>query len=201
MILLVDNYDSFTFNLEQYLAEFCEVVVKRNDAPDIFAVASEVDGIVLSPGPGKPSEAGRLEEIVSRFAKEKPLLGICLGHQAIGEVFGGVVIQAEKIRHGKVSTMRQITGEIFSDLPEEMPVMRYHSLIVDKNKLPADLEVLAVATDDAEVMAMQLKNYPVYGLQFHPESIGTIDGKKMLENFIKIVERVKENGTIITKSI
>ncbi|MBC1867211.1 aminodeoxychorismate/anthranilate synthase component II [Listeria seeligeri] len=201
MILLVDNYDSFTFNLEQYLAEFCEVVVKRNDAPDIFAVASEADGIVLSPGPGKPSEAGRLEEIVSRFAKEKPLLGICLGHQAIGEVFGGVVIQAEKIRHGKVSTMRQITGEIFSDLPEEMPVMRYHSLIVDKNKLPADLEVLAVATDDAEVMAMQLKNYPVYGLQFHPESIGTIDGKKMLENFIKIVERVKENGTIITKSI
>lgn len=201
MILLVDNYDSFTFNLEQYLAEFCEVIVKRNDAPDIFAVASEVDGIVLSPGPGKPSEAGRLEEIVSRFAKEKPLLGICLGHQAIGEVFGGVVIQAEKIRHGKVSTMRQITGEIFSDLPEEMPVMRYHSLIVDKNKLPADLEVLAVATDDAEVMAMQLKNYPVYGLQFHPESIGTIDGKKMLENFIKLVERVKENGTIITKSI
>ncbi|MBC1724572.1 anthranilate synthase component II [Listeria seeligeri] len=201
MILLVDNYDSFTFNLEQYLAEFCEVVVKRNDAPDLLAVASEVDGIVLSPGPGKPSEAGLLEEIVSRFAKEKPLLGICLGHQAIGEVFGGEVIQAEKIRHGKVSTMRQTMGEIFSELPEEMPVMRYHSLIVDKNKLPADLEVLAVATDDAEVMAMQLKNYPVYGLQFHPESIGTIDGKKMLENFIKIVERVKENGTIITKSI
>ncbi|EHL2557161.1 aminodeoxychorismate/anthranilate synthase component II, partial [Listeria monocytogenes] len=104
MILLIDNYDSFTFNLEQYLAEFSEVVVKRNDAADLMEIAALADGIVLSPGPGKPSDAGLLEEVVAKFAKEKPLLGICLGHQAIGEVFGGDVKRAAKIRHGKVST-------------------------------------------------------------------------------------------------
>lgn len=201
MILLVDNYDSFTFNLEQYLAEYAHVVVKRNDAADLLEVADQASGIVLSPGPGKPSEAGLLEEVVAKFAKVKPVLGICLGHQAIGEVFGGEVKQAKKIRHGKVSIMRQTAGAIFADLPEEMPVMRYHSLIVDKNNLPEDLEVLAVATDDAEVMAMKLKNYPVYGLQFHPESIGTVDGKRMMKNFITIVEGVHPNGTIITKSL
>ncbi|MBC2062692.1 anthranilate synthase component II [Listeria marthii] len=201
MILLIDNYDSFTFNLEQYLAEYSEVVVKRNDAADLLEVAALADGIVLSPGPGKPNEAGLLEEVVLKFAKEKPLLGICLGHQAIGEVFGGEVKQAAKIRHGKVSTMHQTGGAIFANLPEEMPVMRYHSLIVDKNTLPDALEVLAVATDDAEVMAMKLKDYPVYGLQFHPESIGTDDGKQMMENFINIVEGVRRNGKLTTKSI
>lgn len=201
MILLIDNYDSFTFNLEQYLSEFTEVVVKRNDAIDLMKVANLADGIVLSPGPGKPSEAGRLEEVVVKFAKEKPLLGICLGHQAIGEVFGGEVKRAEKIRHGKVSVMRQTGGAIFANLPEKMPVMRYHSLIVDKKTLPDMLGVLAVATDDGEVMAMKVKDYPVYGLQFHPESIGTDDGKQMMENFINIVERVRENGKLTTKSL
>ncbi|MBC1411897.1 anthranilate synthase component II [Listeria welshimeri] len=201
MILLIDNYDSFTFNLEQYLSEFTEVVVKRNDAIDLMKVANLADGIVLSPGPGKPSEAGRLEEVVVKFAKEKPLLGICLGHQAIGEVFGGEVKRAEKIRHGKVSVMRQTGGAIFANLSEKMPVMRYHSLIVDKKTLPDMLEVLAVATDDGEVMAMKVKDYPVYGLQFHPESIGTDDGKQMMENFINIVERVRENGKLTTKSL
>ncbi|HDM9006073.1 TPA: aminodeoxychorismate/anthranilate synthase component II [Listeria innocua] len=201
MILLIDNYDSFTYNLEQYLAEFSDVVVKRNDAVDLMEYAALANGIVLSPGPGKPSEAGLLEEVVFKFAKEKPLLGICLGHQAIGEVFGGEVKRAKQIRHGKVSLMRQTSGAIFTNLPKEMPVMRYHSLIVDKKPLPDCLEVLAVATDDAEVMAMKLKNYPVYGLQFHPESIGTNDGKQMMENFIHIVERAGENGNLITKSI
>ncbi|AIS60040.1 anthranilate synthase component II [Listeria ivanovii] len=201
MILLVDNYDSFTFNLEQYLAEYCEVVVKRNDAPDLLEVAGQADGIVLSPGPGKPGDAGLLETVVTNFAKQKPLLGICLGHQAIGEVFGGEVKQAEKIRHGKVSTMRQTAGAIFAGLPKEMPIMRYHSLIVDKKTLPNVLEVLAVATDDQEVMAMKLKNYPVYGLQFHPESIGTVDGKQMIKNFVTIVERVDGNGKLITQNI
>lgn len=201
MILLIDNYDSFTFNLEQYLSEFTEVVVKRNDAIDLMKVANLADGIVLSPGPGKPSEAGLLEEVVVKFAKEKPLLGICLGHQAIGEVFGGEVKRAEKIRHGKVSVMRQTGGAIFANLPEKMTVMRYHSLIVDKKTLPDMLEVLAVATDDSEVMAMKVKDYPVYGLQFHPESIGTDDGKQMMENFINIVERVRENGKLTTKSL
>ncbi|MBC1320862.1 aminodeoxychorismate/anthranilate synthase component II [Listeria welshimeri] len=201
MILLIDNYDSFTFNLEQYLSEFTEVVVKRNDAIDLMKVANLADGIVLSPGPGKPSEAGLLEEVVVKFAKEKPLLGICLGHQAIGEVFGGEVKRAEKIRHGKVSVMRQTGGAIFANLSEKMPVMRYHSLIVDKKTLPDMLEVLAVATDDGEVMAMKVKDYPVYGLQFHPESIGTDDGKQMMKNFINIVERVRENGKFTTKSL
>ncbi|MBC2318532.1 anthranilate synthase component II [Listeria booriae] len=203
MILLVDNYDSFTYNLEQYLMEYAsEVVVRRNDAADLMEVAERATGIVLSPGPGKPSEAGLLEEVVRVFANQKPMLGICLGHQAIGEVFGGTVSQAEKIRHGKVSMMKQSGGAIFARLGEELEIMRYHSLIVEKTDFPEDLEVLARSLDDDEIMAMQLRDYPVYGLQFHPESIGTLDGKQMMANFVAIVEKEgKHDGSIFAKSI
>ncbi|CAM4310762.1 aminodeoxychorismate/anthranilate synthase component II [Listeria booriae] len=203
MILLVDNYDSFTYNLEQYLMEYAsEVVVRRNDAADLMEVAERATGIVLSPGPGKPSEAGLLEEVVRVFANQKPMLGICLGHQAIGEVFGGTVSQAEKIRHGKVSMMKQSGGAIFAGLGEELEIMRYHSLIVEQADFPEDLEVLARSLDDDEIMAMQLRDYPVYGLQFHPESIGTLDGKQMMANFVAIVEKEgKHDGSIFAKSI
>ncbi|EUJ17883.1 anthranilate synthase component II [Listeria grandensis FSL F6-0971] len=203
MILLVDNYDSFTYNLEQYLAEYADaVVVRRNDAEDLLDVAARATGIVLSPGPGKPSEAGLLEEVVRRFAKVKPMLGICLGHQAIGEVFGGTVSRARIIRHGKVSTMRQDGGAIFAGLGADLEIMRYHSLIVDKAGFPEELEVLARSLDDAEIMAMQLRGFPVYGLQFHPESIGTADGKQMMGNFVNIVnEGGAQDGSVFAESI
>ncbi|MBC6309784.1 aminodeoxychorismate/anthranilate synthase component II [Listeria sp. FSL L7-1582] len=204
MILLVDNYDSFTYNLEQYLAEFAdEVVVCRNDAADLMELAASATGIVLSPGPGKPSEAGLLEEVVRRFADKLPMLGICLGHQAIGEVFGGTVSRAGEIRHGKVSMMRQTAGSaIFAGLDEELEIMRYHSLIVEKEAFPEALEVLARSLDDDEIMAMQLRGFPVYGLQFHPESIGTLDGKRMMANFVAIVEKEGErDGSVFAKSI
>ncbi|EUJ29516.1 anthranilate synthase component II [Listeria cornellensis] len=204
MILLVDNYDSFTYNLEQYLAEFAdEVVVCRNDATDLMELAASATGIVLSPGPGKPSEAGLLEEVVRRFAHKLPMLGICLGHQAIGEVFGGTVSQAGVIRHGKVSMMRQtVGGAIFAGLDEELEIMRYHSLIVEKDGFPDALEVLARSLDDDEIMAMQLRDFPVYGLQFHPESIGTLDGKRMMANFVAIVEKEGErDGSVFAKSV
>lgn len=203
MILLVDNYDSFTYNLEQYLAEYAEeVVVRRNDAADLMEVAASATGIVLSPGPGKPSEAGLLEEIVRQFADKKPMLGICLGHQAIGEVFGGTVSQAGAIRHGKVSNMKQTAGAIFAGLGEELEIMRYHSLIVEKAGFPETLEILARSLDDDEIMAMQLRGFPVYGLQFHPESIGTLDGKRMIANFVAIVEKEGErDGSVFAKSV
>lgn len=204
MILLVDNYDSFTYNLEQYLAEFAdEVVVCRNDAADLMELAASATGIVLSPGPGKPSEAGLLEEVVRQFADKKPMLGICLGHQAIGEVFGGTVSQAGAIRHGKVSMMRQTADSaIFAGLDEELEIMRYHSLIVEKDGFPNALEILARSLDDDEIMAMQLRGFPVYGLQFHPESIGTFDGKRMMANFVAIVEKEGErDGSVFAKSV
>lgn len=204
MILLVDNYDSFTYNLEQYLAEFAdEVVVCRNDAADLMELAASATGIVLSPGPGKPSEAGLLEEVVQKFADKLPMLGICLGHQAIGEVFGGTVSQAGEIRHGKVSMMRQTADStIFAGLDEELEIMRYHSLIVEKDAFPEALEVLARSLDDDEIMAMQLRGFPVYGLQFHPESIGTLDGKRMMANFVAIVEKEGErDGSVFAKSV
>ncbi|MBC1500821.1 aminodeoxychorismate/anthranilate synthase component II [Listeria weihenstephanensis] len=203
MILLVDNYDSFTYNLEQYLAEYAEeVVVRRNDEVDLMEVAANATGIVLSPGPGKPSEAGLLEEVVRQFADKKPMLGICLGHQAIGEVFGGTVSQADAIRHGKVSNMKQTAGAIFAGLGEELEIMRYHSLIVEKKGFPDTLEILARSLDDDEIMAMQLRGFPVYGLQFHPESIGTLDGKKMMANFVAIVNKEgNQDGSLLAESI
>ncbi|MBC1434328.1 aminodeoxychorismate/anthranilate synthase component II [Listeria rocourtiae] len=203
MILLVDNYDSFTYNLEQYLAEFAgEIMIRRNDAADLMEMAEVASGIVLSPGPGKPNEAGLLEEVVRRFAKVKPMLGICLGHQAIGEVFGGTVSQAKVIRHGKVSVMHQTAGAIFDGLDVSLEIMRYHSLIVEKVAFPEELEILAKSLDDDEIMAIQLRGFPVYGLQFHPESIGTLDGKRMMANFVAIVEKESErDGSVFAESV
>lgn len=186
MILLVDNYDSFTYNLAQYIGEFAhEVVIKRNDASDLFDSATQADGIILSPGPGTPSTAGNMQELIRIFYQTKPILGICLGHEGIGQFFGAKLVIAESVMHGKVSKISQNGGAIFQQLPDELTVMRYHSLVLLKEHFPETLTILATSMDDHEIMALKVKDYPVYGLQFHPESIGTPHGKKMIENFIK----------------
>lgn len=202
MIVLVDNYDSFTFNLEQYLSEYTKVSVIRNDDPKLLEAIRHADGIVLSPGPGHPSEANLLEKVIQSYQHTKPILGICLGHQALGEVNGGKVARASQIRHGKVSMMQRIADPLFADIPEEFPVMRYHSLIVEKASLPKTLILMGTALDDGEMMAMKLQGKAVYGLQFHPESIGSPYGKTIIRNFVTLVkDEVKNNGKFITESL
>lgn len=188
MILLIDNYDSFTYNLAQLLAEYDEVIVLRNDDVEIFSVAAEAVAIILSPGPGTPIDTGFIPEIIEKFYQSKPLLGICLGHQTIAAVFGSKIILAKNIRHGKQSLISHDQRSLFLGLPAEVPVIRYHSLVIDKKQLAEAFRVTAIATDDQEIMAIQHKKYPVFGVQFHPESIGTADGKKMIQNFMKVVE-------------
>ena len=186
MIVLIDNYDSFTYNLAQYLGTFAQVEVVRNDATDLYEVVEAADAIVLSPGPGWPSEAGRMEEVIKDFAGKKPILGICLGHQAIAEVFGGKLGLAQQVMHGKQSVMKQeVLSPILVDLPEEVTIMRYHSIVVDD--MPKGFEVLARTTDDQEIMAIQNLELQLFGLQFHPESIGTPDGLDMIKNFVALV--------------
>ncbi len=186
MILLIDNYDSFTYNLAQYLGTFAEVQVLRNDDAGLEEAAQAADAIVLSPGPGWPAEAGKLEEMIQKFAKQKPVLGICLGHQAIAESFGGKLGLAKNVMHGKQSDIEILTeSPIFSKLANELPIMRYHSIVV--TEMPEEFEVVAKTTDDQKIMAIQHKSLPIYGLQFHPESIGSPDGLQMIENFVRLV--------------
>lgn len=184
MILLIDNYDSFTYNLVHQFPGV-ELVVLRNDDPQLMTVADQADGIVLSPGPGRPDEAGLLEEVIRRYYQTKPILGICLGHQAIGEVFGGDVIAAPVIMHGKQSQITYQPKGLFDAVKEPLSVMRYHSLVIDPATLPEELEV--VADFEGTIMALQHKQYPVFGLQFHPESIGTAKGQTLIDAFIKKV--------------
>ncbi|WP_239254862.1 anthranilate synthase component II [Listeria ilorinensis] len=190
MILLVDNYDSFTYNLAQYLGDTCEVEVLRNDAPQLFETADRAAAIIFSPGPGVPSDAGQMEPLIKKMIGKKPMLGICLGHQAIGEVFGGQVAQARKIRHGKVSEIEQLHQNVpfFQALPKRFEVMRYHSLVLAEDSLPKALKVTARALDDGEIMAVQHQSESIYGVQFHPESIGSPFGEKIMQNFIEIVK-------------
>ncbi|MEG0293619.1 anthranilate synthase component II [Enterococcus sp.] len=185
MILLVDNYDSFTYNLVQQFADF-PITVLRNDDPNLLAVAKEAKGIVLSPGPGLPHEAGLLTRVIEQTYREKPILGICLGHQGLGEVFGGKVIRAPKIVHGKQSVVSYEKSGLFQTIEGELEVMRYHSYIVERETLPECLTITAECSDG--IMALQHKEYPVFGLQFHPESLGTPQGQRMIDEFIKIVE-------------
>ncbi|MDF2772109.1 MAG: glutamine amidotransferase of anthranilate synthase [Geminicoccaceae bacterium] len=187
MILVIDNYDSFTYNLVQYLGELgADIVVRRNDAIDVEEVAELApNGIVLSPGPCAPSQAGVTVPLIRRWGSTIPTLGVCLGHQAIGEAYGGRVVRARRVMHGKCSTVEHDGRGVFEGLPSPLPVMRYHSLIVERESLPAELEVVASATDDpAEIHALRHRSHPVWGVQFHPESILTTGGKTMLENFL-----------------
>ena len=189
MILVIDNYDSFTYNLVQYLGELGrEPVVRRNDAiTDEEVGVLRPRAIVLSPGPCTPKEAGVTVPVIRRWGSEIPMLGVCLGHQAIGEAYGGAVVRAKRVMHGKTSRIAHSGQGLFAGLPSPLEVMRYHSLIVERESLPDALEVLATTGDDAsEVQAMRHRTHPVWGVQFHPESILTQQGKQLLENFLTL---------------
>lgn len=203
MILLIDNYDSFTFNLYQYFGELGEkVVVIRNDEITLDEVAHmKPEMICLSPGPGRPEEAGQCISIIQEYYQTIPILGICLGHQAIGQAFGANITKAETIMHGKVSEITHIRKDIFASLPEPLEVMRYHSLVIDKSTLSKEFQVLAESVADSKVMAIKHKQYPVYGLQFHPESVGTTDGKQLIKNFLDEMRRKEKNENVSTASI
>jgi anthranilate synthase/aminodeoxychorismate synthase-like glutamine amidotransferase len=189
-VLLVDNYDSFTFNLVQYLGELgAEVTVFRNDEIDVPGIrARRPDGLVLSPGPCTPTEAGVTLEAVRALAGELPILGVCLGHQAIGQAFGGKVIRNFRIVHGKSSLVRHDGAGVFAGLPSPFEAGRYHSLVVEKESLPAALEVTAW-TDEGEIMGLRHRSTDVEGVQFHPESILTAEGKRLLGNWLGRLRR------------
>jgi anthranilate synthase/aminodeoxychorismate synthase-like glutamine amidotransferase len=189
MILVIDNYDSFTYNLVQYLGELGETpVVYRNDALDVEAIGSlGVRAIVISPGPKTPREAGISVPLIARWGATIPILGVCLGHQAIGEAYGGRVIRARRTMHGKRSAITHDGTGLFAGLPTPLDVMRYHSLVVESATLPGELDVLARAADDPdEIHAMRHRTHPVWGVQFHPESILTAGGKGILANFLRM---------------
>jgi anthranilate synthase/aminodeoxychorismate synthase-like glutamine amidotransferase len=185
MILMIDNYDSFTYNLVQYLGELGQkLVVLRNDAITISEIEKlKPSHIVISPGPGRPNCAGISEEVVRHFYKKIPILGVCLGHQAIAEVFGAKIIKANRLMHGKTSEIYHNQKTIFKGIPNPFIATRYHSLIVDNDTLPLSLEVNAW-TEENEIMGIKHKRYPLWGVQFHPESILTEVGKRILENFL-----------------
>lgn len=188
MILMIDNYDSFTYNIVQYLREMsADLHVVRNDALTVAEVeAMNPAAIIISPGPGNPDEAGISLELVKRFSGKLPILGVCLGHQTIGQAFGGKVIRAKKLMHGKVS---EVTGDgkgLFTGIERPFKAMRYHSLAVEQESLPKDLYITATS-DDGEIMGLRHVSHPTEGIQFHPESIMTPLGKKMLRNFLNSI--------------
>jgi anthranilate synthase/aminodeoxychorismate synthase-like glutamine amidotransferase len=191
MILVIDNYDSFTYNLVQYLGELgAEVTVRRNDEIASSAMAGmQPSAIVLSPGPKTPSEAGITLDVIRDYGASIPILGVCLGQQAIGAAYGGRVVRATRLMHGKTSDIRHSGTGIFAGLPDPLRVMRYHSLTVERETLPDDLEITAWSDDDAtEVHAMKHRKHPVYGVQFHPESVLTDGGKHLLRNFLQLTQ-------------
>jgi anthranilate synthase/aminodeoxychorismate synthase-like glutamine amidotransferase len=197
MLLLIDNYDSFTWNLAQYLGELGEDVhVERNDAVTIDAIrAAAPDRIVISPGPCTPNEAGISMDVVRAFAGQVPILGVCLGHQCIGQVFGGRIVRAGTVMHGKTSKVFHDEAGLFAGLPNPLVAMRYHSLVIAPESLPDELEVTA-KTWDEEIMGVRHRGHagsraPLEGVQFHPESIMTVDGKAMLRNFLHAAARAE----------
>ncbi len=189
MLLIIDNYDSFTYNLVQYFGEMgAQMEIRRNDQVTLEEIRRlNPDRICVSPGPCTPKEAGISCEVIREFGSRVPLLGVCLGHQCIGDVFGGEVVRAERLMHGKTSQIRHQGGSVFAGLPDPFEATRYHSLLVRRETLPACLEVTAVAADDeSEIMGLRHKELPVHGVQFHPESILTLEGKKLLKNFLEM---------------
>ncbi len=186
MILVLDNYDSFTYNLVQYLGELgAEMTVARNDKITIAEVGKlKPDAIVISPGPCTPNDAGITLELITHFHKSVPILGVCLGHQSIGQTFGGKVVKAPAVVHGKTATIEHSGKGIFRNVPNKFTAARYHSLVVSKEHFPEKLDITAW-TDDGVIMGIQHKEFPMFGVQFHPESIATEFGKIILENFLK----------------
>lgn len=187
MLLVIDNYDSFTYNLVQYFGELgAELLVKRNDEITIDEIrALKPERICISPGPCTPKEAGISNEVIRQFGRETPLLGVCLGHQCIGDVFGGEVVRAGRLMHGKTSSILHNGEGIFAGLPNPFEATRYHSLLVRRETFPAVLEITA-ETAEKEVMGLRHREFPIHGVQFHPESILTLEGKKLLRNFLNL---------------
>ena len=188
MILMIDNYDSFTYNLVQYFGELKQKVeVYRNDALTIAQIRKmNPEKIVISPGPGRPEDAGISIDIIKQLGPEIPILGVCLGHQGIGYAFDGKVINAKRLMHGKTSMIKHNGQGIFKGLPNPFEATRYHSLVIDAKHVPECLIVTATTTDDREIMGVQHKTYPIYGVQFHPESILTKQGMNILRNFLRL---------------
>ena len=191
MLLLIDNYDSFTYNLAQYFGELgCDIVVKRNDEislEEITALAPH--HICISPGPCTPREAGISKEVILRFGQQIPVLGVCLGHQCITEAYGGNVVRAERLMHGKSCMISHNGSALFSDLSNPFEASRYHSLVVERCSFPECLEITA-ESDDGEIMALRHREFPVHGVQFHPESVLTRDGRKILARFLAIASKL-----------
>ncbi|MFQ3670836.1 MAG: aminodeoxychorismate/anthranilate synthase component II [Verrucomicrobiia bacterium] len=187
MLLIIDNYDSFTYNLVQYFGELqAEMTIRRNDQITLDQAAElKPNKIVISPGPGTPEQAGISNDLILHLGPSTPILGVCLGHQCIGHVFGGEVVRADKLMHGKTSPVYHHGKDLFAGLPNPMEATRYHSLIVRRATLPPCLKVTAESADQ-EIMAMHHVNYPIYGVQFHPESILTREGKSLLHNFLAL---------------
>ena len=187
MLLIIDNYDSFTYNLAQYFSVLgCEVLVKRNDEITVAEIlARNPERICISPGPGRPEDAGISNEVLRQLGPTKPILGVCLGHQCLGAVFGGEVVPAPRLMHGKTSPVHHRGTGVFAGLPNPFEATRYHSLIVRRESLPACLETTA-ETAEGEVMGLQHREYPTHGVQFHPESVLTAEGMKLLRNFLAL---------------
>lgn len=190
MILMIDNYDSFTYNLVQYLGELgADVLVRRNDAISIGEIERlHPEAIVISPGPCTPKEAGISKEVIRTFGPRVPILGVCLGHQCIAEVYGGRVVRAQRLMHGKTSEVHHDGSQLYSGVPSPFVATRYHSLIVERESLPDCLQVTS-ETAEGEIMGLKHKVHPVEGVQFHPESILTGDGMKLLRNFLRRLEK------------
>ncbi len=193
MILVLDNYDSFTYNLVQYLGELgADPMVRRNDQVTVAEVLGlNPAALVISPGPGVPAAAGISVPLVQALTGKVPILGVCLGHQAIGEAFGGRIVRADRIMHGKTSPIEHTGAGVFAGLPSPFEAMRYHSLVVDPTSLPKELEVTAWTADrpaGTEIMGLEHRFHPVFGVQFHPESVGTDVGRTLLANFVSLVQ-------------
>lgn len=188
MVLLIDNYDSFTYNLAQYLGELgAEVVVRRNDAVSLEEIDElRPDRIVISPGPGRPEDAGVSVEAIRAFGPRVPLLGVCLGHQAIGQAFGGEVVRAPVLMHGKTSQVEHDGRGVFAGLRNPMTAGRYHSLCVSRSQWPDALEIAAFTAEDGVVMGLRHREFPIHGVQFHPESVLTTDGRQLLRRFLEL---------------
>jgi anthranilate synthase/aminodeoxychorismate synthase-like glutamine amidotransferase len=187
MMLVVDNYDSFTYNLVQYFGELgVALTVRRNDQTTVAEIEQlKPDRICISPGPGTPDDAGISNDIIRRLGPSTPILGVCLGHQCIGQVFGADIVRADRLMHGKTSPILHEGDGVFAGLPNPFEATRYHSLIVKRDSLPAILEITA-ETSEGEIMGLSHREYPIHGVQFHPESIMTAVGKRLLENFLEL---------------
>ncbi|WP_088041515.1 aminodeoxychorismate/anthranilate synthase component II [Bacillus sp. EAC] len=201
MILLIDHYDSFTYNLYQFFGELGEEIeVVRYDKISIDEIKKmNVKAIILSPGPGHPDQKQETIELIKTFYQTIPILGICLGHQAIGHVFGAIITSANQIKHGKTSKITHNGNNLFSYMTKPLEVMRYHSLVIQKESLPPFIETLAISMDDQEIMAIKHRKYPVFGMQFHPESIGTESGKQLLLNFLNEIKEETSHERVPSK--